>query len=148
MRTLWNAADRDEIDARLQRLSPDHSAAWGRLDAPRMLAHVHDALRMAFGELPTASRASAVLRNPIVRHAFIHWLPFPKGAPAPGELLARAPDGWATELVACRAIVARWGNERADRAWPEHPAFGTLSPRDWGVLAYKHTDHHLRQFGA
>ena len=28
-----------------------------------------------------------------------------------------------------------------------HPAFGKLSPRAWGVLAWRHTDHHLRQFG-
>jgi len=32
--------------------------------------------------------------------------------------------------------------------WPEHPAFGALSRRAWGVLIYRHMDHHLRQFDA
>jgi hypothetical protein len=27
------------------------------------------------------------------------------------------------------------------------PAFGKLSNRQWGRLAYVHMDHHLRQFG-
>ena len=34
------------------------------------------------------------------------------------------------------------------REWPEHPAFGHLSSRDWGALVHRHVDHHLRQFGA
>jgi hypothetical protein len=27
------------------------------------------------------------------------------------------------------------------------PLFGPLTGREWGALAYKHADHHLRQFG-
>ena len=30
---------------------------------------------------------------------------------------------------------------------PVHPAFGDITTQAWGVLAYRHTDHHLRQFG-
>lgn len=28
-----------------------------------------------------------------------------------------------------------------------HPFFGRMTPEQTGRLAYKHTDHHLRQFG-
>ena len=28
-----------------------------------------------------------------------------------------------------------------------HPAFGNISTKEWGIAAYKHMDHHLRQFG-
>ena len=30
---------------------------------------------------------------------------------------------------------------------PAHGFFGTMSVADWQRWAYKHTDHHLRQFG-
>jgi hypothetical protein len=30
---------------------------------------------------------------------------------------------------------------------PVHGVFGTMSVRDWQRWAYRHTDHHLRQFG-
>jgi hypothetical protein len=30
---------------------------------------------------------------------------------------------------------------------PVHGFFGTMSVSDWQRWAYKHTDHHLRQFG-
>ncbi|MEO5826010.1 MAG: DUF1569 domain-containing protein [Gemmatimonadales bacterium] len=29
-----------------------------------------------------------------------------------------------------------------------HSFFGTMNPAEWGVLMYKHLDHHLRPFGA
>jgi Protein of unknown function (DUF1569) len=29
-----------------------------------------------------------------------------------------------------------------------HTFFGKMTADDWGVLMYKHLDHHLRQFGA
>jgi hypothetical protein len=32
--------------------------------------------------------------------------------------------------------------------WPRHPVFGVMSRNDWGRWGYRHTDHHLRQFGA
>jgi hypothetical protein len=31
--------------------------------------------------------------------------------------------------------------------WAAHPAFGRMSHRAWGVLGYRHLDHHFRQFG-
>ena len=31
--------------------------------------------------------------------------------------------------------------------WPDHPAFGPMSHKAWGKLVYKHTEHHLKQFG-
>ena len=29
-----------------------------------------------------------------------------------------------------------------------HSFFGKMTGAEWGVLQYKHVDHHLRQFGA
>ncbi|HVG42870.1 MAG TPA: DUF1569 domain-containing protein, partial [Chitinophagaceae bacterium] len=30
---------------------------------------------------------------------------------------------------------------------PQHPFFGKLTADEWANLAYRHLDHHLRQFG-
>ena len=35
----------------------------------------------------------------------------------------------------------------ADTLEPAHGFFGIMSLADWHRWAYKHTDHHLRQFG-
>lgn len=36
---------------------------------------------------------------------------------------------------------------RPDTLEAAHGFFGTMSVSDWQRWAYKHTDHHLRQFG-
>jgi hypothetical protein len=51
------------------------------------------------------------------------------------------------EMNRLHAALARFDDQRARTDWPLHPIFGRMSLRAYGVLAYKHTDHHLRQFG-
>ena len=147
MATLWQAATRQQLLDRSRRLSPDARARWGRFSCPQMLAHVNDALRMALGELPTVSKRLP-LRYPPLKQLIICVLPFPKGAPTAPELLARVDTAvWAQELAAFEALLDRFAvvPENARRA--EHPAFGRMSRRAWGVLGYRHVDHHFAQFG-
>lgn len=147
MPTLWQQTAQDQLHRRLEMLRPDAAPLWGRMNCPQMLAHVNDALRMATGELPTAPKKLA-LRYPPLKQLIIYVLPFPKGAPTARELVARA-DGavWATERAAFPAVLAQFAARRDATDWPLHPAFGRLSRRAWGVLAYRHIDHHFRQFG-
>jgi hypothetical protein len=71
----------------------------------------------------------------------------PKNVPTARELKLRAPGEWEAEMARLRAAIARFGDRRSSTDWPLHPIFGRMSARAYGVLAYKHTDHHLRQFG-
>jgi hypothetical protein len=89
MRTVFNLADRLELSRRLDALVPGASARWGRMDCPQMLAHLSDGLKMTLGELRVTTKGPRALRLPPIRHAVIHWLPFPKGAPTAPELVAR-----------------------------------------------------------
>ena len=146
MKSLWQLEARAAILSRLARLTPDHRAAWGKFTAPLMVAHLSDGLRMAFGDLPTRSRGLPI-RHPPLKQLFIYWIPIPKGLPTAKELIARAPESWETEMESCRSLVDRFGRESPQRQWPDHPAFGTMNSRRWGVIVYRHIDHHLRQFG-
>lgn len=140
---MWNERDRRELVERIERLSPDMQPLWGQMDAPMMLAHLGDWIRMSTGELRTAPR-KLILRYPGVKHAIIKWLPFPKGVPTAPELVSRKTCDWATE----RAFVCeQLSSFETLKLLPAHPAFGNLSRDLWGRLGYRHTDHHLKQFG-
>jgi hypothetical protein len=52
------------------------------------------------------------------------------------------------ERAALLELLERIGTGVSDGMGPDHPLFGPLSWREWGVTTYKHTDHHLKQFGA
>jgi len=147
MPTFWDAAARDDLCRRVERLTPDATARWGKFSAPKMLAHLNDAMRMTSGDLPVAPK-NLPLRYWPIKQLVIYVLPFPKGAPTAPELLARGEAAELTiEQAAFRALATRVASKPATDTWPDHPAFGTLSHKAWGVLAWRHADHHLRQFG-
>lgn len=147
MPTFWNPSTRREICRRVERLTPDHTPAWGKMNAGQMMAHLNDAMRMATGELPTSPKESPFRRWPI-KQLLVYVLPWPKGAPTAPELLARL-DGanLKAEQAEFKKIADRLAAKSPDDQWPEHPAFGELTHKAWGVLKYRHADHHLRQFG-
>jgi len=146
MKSIWNAADQRELQDRVRRLRPEETARWGRFTAPQVVTHLCDSLRMASSELPVKSKHLPI-RYPPLKQLIIYLLPFPKGAPTAPELLVRAPGDFAAE---CEELnrrlddVVRGGPAGLAR---EHPAFGTMTGRSWGVLIYRHMDHHLKQFG-
>lgn len=147
MKTLWTEADRNELVARLGRLNVDSKPNWGKMDCPQMLAHLADSLRMMLGDLSTEPKGGPLRFAPL-KKLVIYWLPFPKGAPTAPELRARPSIGIEPESAAVKELLDRLAQSASRTAWPEHPAFGKLSAQDWGVLGYRHMDHHLRQFGA
>jgi hypothetical protein len=77
-----------------------------------------------------------------------HLAPFPKNVPTAPELIARTPGDWKADVREVQSLVDRFIARGSGARWPDHPAFGRLSSRAWGVLVYRHMDHHLRQFGA
>lgn len=146
MRTLWNDADRASIETRIGALSPDLPARWGKMDAPGMVAHLAASMRMTLGTLPIPMRRLPLRYFPL-KQLILYVLPMPKGAPTAPEL-QRPCVSWDDEMRALREGLDEFAQREARGSWPAHPAFGAMSGRAWGVLAYKHIDHHLRQFGA
>jgi hypothetical protein len=144
---MWNERDCQEIRQRLSRLKADARGQWGKMDAPRMVVHLTDSLKMTLGELPVASK-KLPLRYPPLKQLVLYVLPFPKSAPTAPELIGRVPGEWAVEMAELEAAIERFMTQPPGREWPEHPAFGPLTRDAWGTLVYRHTDHHLRQFGA
>jgi hypothetical protein len=144
--TFLNDEDRSRILQRLQRVRPDAQPAWGTLTAPRMVCHLADQLRVALGDVPCKPTHTFVTRT-LVKFMVVNtgFAP-PRGKiqTAP-EMLASKPAAWAADLAACVALAQRVGTGSARAV---HPAFGPLSPEEWGRLCWKHMDHHLVQFGA
>ncbi len=147
MPSLWQSASRAHLAQRAARLTAEAPPQWGRMTCPQMLAHVNDALRMATGELVAARRAGPLRYFPL-KQLFAYWLPIPKGVPTSPELLARIDRAqFAAEAAEFPAMLERFAARPPDAVMPEHPAFGSLGRSGWGLLAFRHVDHHLRQFG-
>ncbi len=143
--TLLDPVAREAVVGRLRRVTAETKPAWGQLDAPRMLCHLADQMRVAVGDLPTRSA------NSFLGRTLVKWLVIGTSVKAPRgkvmtapEMLSSSPATWSADLAACEALIKRVG---AGEAHADHPMFGPLTTEQWGRLCWKHLDHHLRQFG-
>jgi hypothetical protein len=147
VKSIWQDKARRELNDRVGGVAPDRCAEWGSFNAPKMVCHLADSLKMAMGDLKVAPKWLPIRYSPL-KQLIIYVAPFPRRAPTAPELLVREPREWANDVADVQDLLARAGSARTTNAWPDHPAFGKLSKRAWGVLIYRHMDHHLRQFGA
>ncbi|HEX5008901.1 MAG TPA: DUF1569 domain-containing protein [Planctomycetota bacterium] len=143
--TLLDEADRSQLLQRLRRVRPEARPAWGTLDAPHMVCHLADSLRVALGDVPAAPVHTFASRTLLKFMVVNTGLPVPRGKiqTAP-EMLASSPVAWEADLAACAGLAERVGTGSARAV---HPMFGPLSPEQWGRLCWKHMHHHLVQFG-
>ncbi len=144
MPSLNDPAARAALVARLDRLSPDAAALWGKMTAPKMLAHMTDAFRMAIGELPVRPKKIPLIGSFPFKQLVIYVLPFPKNAPTAPEIIARQPDAFDVERANVMTLLERMAG---NVTYAAHPIFGRMTRSEWGALGHRHFDHHLRQFG-
>jgi hypothetical protein len=148
-KTVFDPEARASLVARMESVTPDRVPGWGKLNAPRMVCHLNDAVRVALGEIPARSKGKGAFTNPLVRWLAIYVLPWPKGKmeTAP-EMLTSVPTEWRADLTTFRELLARIGERGPGGEWGPHPLFGKMPGKVWGDLVYRHIDYHLGQFGA
>ena len=148
MGSILNETDRAAIANRVRSLSISSTGRWGSLNVTGMLKHLHLSSLMALGEMEVPSANKRVFHMFPLKHLLLYVVPFPKGAPTAPKLKPDATASIEEERAAVLELLERIGKCPREGAGPAHPLFGPLTWREWGVVTYKHTDHHLKQFGA
>jgi hypothetical protein len=146
MHTVWNEDDRRRLIARMDEVSPPRAPLWGAMNAEQMVKHVTAQLELALGDLDIEARRSWLGRWPM-RSLLIFWLPWPKSAPTARELIQFSGAHWDETRARFKQAFDQVATRGPKGNFAPHPLFGKLNTRAWGVLMYRHMDHHLRQFG-
>ncbi len=135
--------------ARLMRLRPDSRRVWGRMTAHQKVCHLADSF-----ELPLGQRRSDRIALPLPPR-LVKWLAlqtplkwsrnFPTAPAVEQGAGGTPPDDWERDMARLLRRYDEFCGNRED--WAEHPFFGQMSVAEWMRWGYRHTDHHLRQFG-
>ncbi|MFN0104280.1 MAG: DUF1569 domain-containing protein [Bryobacteraceae bacterium] len=145
-KSLWNPADRESLLARFDSLKPDQRPQWGEMSASKMLRHCTLPLLSTMGEFPVKPK-NTLFRYWPFQPLVIYLLPWPKGAPTAPEFIITDEGDFNDRRAALRAAIDKFASRGESQTFQPHAAFGPLNPKDWGALAYRHLDHHLKQFG-
>ena len=148
MGSILNKSERAALISRIQTLTASSTARWGKMNVLEMLQHLRLSAQMTLGELSVASANKRPFQMFPLKHLILYVLPFPKGAPTARELYPVGTAAFEEERAIFMNLLEQIAAGPPERTWPAHPLFGPMSWREWGVVTYKHVNHHLKQFGA
>ncbi|MCK0159626.1 DUF1569 domain-containing protein [Allomuricauda sp. F6463D] len=149
MKSIFDQNTREQLILRIEQINEESKAQWGKMNVSQMLKHntywngwmlgTEDHIyKQAFmGKLFGKIALNRMIKND---------KPLDKNIPTSDQFKVKAFDGdMELEKSEWIALIKAYENYNNPRFI--HDFFGKMSRDQIGVLVYKHTDHHLRQFG-
>ena len=148
MHTVFEESTREKLISRINALNENSTAQWGKMNVYQMLRHC-----TLWDEM--------ILRNKKYKRVFIGLFlgkfflkkemrddsPMRQNNPTIPELKIKETNG---DIESEKRKWISLINEYSVYSFPDysfvHPFFGKMTKEQIGYHAYKHTDHHLRQF--
>jgi hypothetical protein len=148
MKTIFNENDKNEIIIRIEKLTPETKGLWGKMNVAQMLAHCAVGAQWPTGDVIIKPSPLAFIGRFFKKSLVLSDKPFRKNSPTAPELTMVDQKDFEKEKAAFITAVNKLhaGGEKGIKA-QKHAFFGKMTPEEWGILNYKHADHHLRQFG-
>ena len=147
MKNLFDATTAEEVKQRIARLRPDSPRQWGTMSPGQAAAHCSAGIELATGERKPPRKAMFWVLGWIIK-PIVLGNDSPMRRNSPTMIAVEDDRNLDVERERLLSLVNRFV-----AAGPEvctthpHSFFGRLTPMEWAILAYKHLDHHLRQFG-
>jgi len=149
MPTIRNKTERTKLIERLNKLNGNETPLWGKMNIDQMMSHL-----VQGGELPfeaTLSDKSTFSSRTFIKPLILYVLPMPKEVKIAADFDQQANGRKPVEFDADRAklieLMNKLGDLPVDSECKYHPMFGKMTAKEWALIAHKHIDHHLKQFG-
>lgn len=148
---IFTAEVKDSVITRINSLTPESSAQWGKMNVAQMLAHCCVTYEMIY-EPTKHKKPNAFMR--FILKAFVKKVVVGEGTykkssqTAPAFLITneREFEFEKNRLINFIEQSFQLGEKHFDGK--ESHSFGILNKTEWNNMFYKHLDHHLTQFGA
>ncbi len=150
MRNIFEPDASGEIKERLSKLRADSERRWGKMNAAQAVAHLCKGMEQALGDVrPPRMMIGRLLGGFIKSKALGDDAPMIRNSPTVPGFVVRDERDFAAERERLNGLIDRMITLGAAGCTTHpHSFFGRLKAEEWGILMYKHLDHHLRQFGA
>ena len=147
MQNLFSQTDAGVVINRIESLQPYSQPQWGKMNVAQMLAHCQVPFAVYFGELKQKRGLMGILFGGMVKKKMLHEGAFTKNLPTAKDFIITDERDFEKEKRQLIEMIKRFTSTADSHTMQQHPFFGKMSGNEWAVLAYKHLDHHLRQFG-
>lgn len=149
MKTIRDERMRAGLIERVKSLSGSETPSWGKMNVNQMVSHLVQAGSLPF-ESSVPDRSSFMSRT-LLKPLILYVLPVPKEVKTSPQMNqqedGRKPQDFESDKAELVDSINKLGTLPLDQPCLAHPFFGEMNAKEWGVMACKHIDHHLTQFG-
>ncbi|WP_184550702.1 DUF1569 domain-containing protein [Mucilaginibacter sp. FT3.2] len=146
MKTIFDKATRTELIARINMLNENSTAQWGKMNVYQMLKHCSLWEEMVLGKTRYKQSFLGMLFGKMALKGILNDdRPIKKNLPTVPGFKITGNGNVPAERARWIALIEE--HNRVTNPNFIHPFFGKMSPEQTGRFAYKHIDHHLKQFG-
>jgi hypothetical protein len=147
---MFNSQGKDRMIKRINSLSPDSKALWGKMSVGQMLAHCNVAYEMVHepGKHKPLGAIDKFFAKLFAKGVAVGDKPYKQNSPTASNFIIKEPRDFEAEKARLIAYISKTfaqGSKHYEGL--ENMAFGKLSSQQWNTLFSKHLEHHLKQFG-
>ena len=148
MKSLFDKGSYEEINQRINALTPNSQRQWGKMEVAQMLAHCKEAFKVPLSDKKIPRMFMGILLSWMMKAKLYNEKPWGKNLPTAPNFLIKDPRNFDTDKKELSDLITKFypAGEGNIGKFP-HPFFGTLTQEQWAKSMYKHLDHHLHQFG-
>jgi hypothetical protein len=148
MKSIFESTTRAEVIKRIDALTTNNKALWGKMTVAQMVRHCSICEEYYFGNIEIKrSFIGRIFGKKAIRSILKDEnSTLQKNAPtSPPFLVKENIHDLEGEKAKWKSLVERYSNFQSTEF--THWFFGKLTREQLGQFIYKHTDHHLKQFG-
>ena len=146
MKTVFDKTTRDELITRINALNATNTAQWGKMNLNQMVKHCRLWEEMIQGDKEYKQAFIGRLFGKMaLKKLTKDESPLQRNTPTTKELKQLENCNLTEDKAKWVEYIEKYTN--FSKQGFIHPFFGPMTDGQIGILAYKHADHHLRQFG-
>ncbi|HZX58465.1 MAG TPA: DUF1569 domain-containing protein [Mucilaginibacter sp.] len=148
MKTIFDKTTRGALISRINTLNENSRAQWGKMNVYQMMVHCIRWEEMISGDIVCKQAFIGRLFGKMALKGLLKdESPLRRSTPTSPELRVTEIGG-DVETEKKKWITLIEQNANSSNPGFIHPFFGKMTKEQVGCLAYKHIDHHLRQFNS
>ena len=144
VKNLFEPTVKQDIIDRINKLTPESKALWGKMNVGQMLAHCQMPIGVAFGEHQLKGSFLLKLIGPLFKSVLYNEKPYKRSLPTDRSFIMTESKDFEKERNKLLEMVNQFSETKMIN--DKHPAFGRLTKEQWSKATWKHLDHHLQQF--
>jgi Protein of unknown function (DUF1569) len=146
MANIFDTTDNQAMIERINKLTPETKALWGKMTVDQMLNHTAAAIEVAFGERELKINFLMRFLGRMMKNKVFN-AEFKKNSPTAPEFIFKEKYDFETSKNRLIDAFTQFAKGYEAIKIMNHPFWGKMTYDDWNKLMWNHVDHHLRQFG-